>query len=123
MDFDWDEFLDLAEELARRRGDVGAERSAISRAYYAAFHGASAFAVVRGERLTETGDDHLLVWAWFARPTSDHGLRWIGEASRRLRRARRRADYDATPVPGLSTEVRGYVGLARRILVTVARVR
>jgi hypothetical protein len=35
-DFDWEEFLDLAGELVQRRGDISAERTAISRAYYAA---------------------------------------------------------------------------------------
>jgi hypothetical protein len=35
--FDWSRYLDLADELARRVSDEAAERSAISRAYYAAF--------------------------------------------------------------------------------------
>ncbi len=42
-DFDWAEFLDLGEELVRRRGDAAAERTAISRSYYAAFHWASRY--------------------------------------------------------------------------------
>jgi hypothetical protein len=40
--FDWTEFLDLADDLAGRRGDPAAKRTAISRAYYASFHLASA---------------------------------------------------------------------------------
>ena len=56
--FDWTEFLDRADELGRRRGDPPAERTAISRAYYAAFHHACARFAAAGERLTLTGEDH-----------------------------------------------------------------
>jgi hypothetical protein len=64
--FDWTEYLDLAADLVGRRGDPASERTAISRAYYAAFHLAAARFVAAGERLTLFGDDHVLVWDWFA---------------------------------------------------------
>lgn len=83
--FDWIEFLDLADDLARRRGDPAAERTAISRAYYAAFHLASDRFVTAGERLTLLGDDHALVWDWFVM-SSDRRLRAIGANGKRLRR-------------------------------------
>jgi uncharacterized protein (UPF0332 family) len=41
--FDWTDFLDLAEDLAARRDNESAGRSAISRAYYAAFHAGRAY--------------------------------------------------------------------------------
>jgi hypothetical protein len=84
--FDWEEFLDLAEELVRRRGDPAAERTAISRAYHAAFHRAGEHVVRRGERLTLTGDDHVLIWEWFLRPGADH--RALAAASAPARRLR-----------------------------------
>lgn len=121
-DFDWDAFLDLADELARRRGDAGAARSAVSRAYYAAFHEAAGYVARRGWRLTLTGDDHRLVWEWFSRPDVDQSVRWIGNAGRRLRQARRRADYDPRPIPGLSTDAERWAALARQ-LVSVLRGR
>lgn len=64
-EFGWEGFLDLAEELSQRRGDAAAERTAISRAYYAAFHWANDDVSRRGANLTFTGRDHTLVWDWF----------------------------------------------------------
>ena len=102
-DFDWEEFLDLAEELVQRRGDPAAERTAISRAYYAVFHKASAYLIRQGERLTFTGEDHALVWRWF-RMRGDRLSRAIGHNGRRLIDARRRADYDPAEYRSLSAE-------------------
>ncbi len=114
--FDWEQFIVLAEELVERRADVGAERTAISRAYYAAFHGASAYVCARGQRLTRTGVDHALVWDWFFGAGADRRLQWIGTQGIRLRRARRRADYEPAPIPNCSIEAQNAVRLARRIL-------
>jgi uncharacterized protein (UPF0332 family) len=44
MTFDWNEYLRLAQSLAEDEGDA-ARRSAVSRAYYAAFNRARAFNV------------------------------------------------------------------------------
>ena len=115
-DFDWEEFLELAEEFVRRRGHAGAERSAISRAYYAVFHAASQSCARSGERLTFTGEDHTLVWEWFLRPGASQTSQGIGYAGYRLRQARRRADYDPTPWAGLSTDAPRFVKLARQVL-------
>jgi uncharacterized protein (UPF0332 family) len=41
--FDWHGYLGLADELAARSGDEAAARTAISRAYYAAFHAGRAY--------------------------------------------------------------------------------
>lgn len=119
--FAWEDYLRLAAELVQRQGDAGAERSAISRAYYAAFHGASAHVVDRGVGLTFTGRDHALVWDWFLRDGTDPRSHWIGEAGRLLRRARRQADYDAPPIPGLSSEAQAAVQLAERITSELRR--
>jgi hypothetical protein len=115
MDFAWEEYLELAEELVTRRGDPAAERSAISRAYYACFHRAASYWRDRGERLSLTGDDHILVWDLFLRPGADRASRWIGDTGHRLRRARRRADYDAALVATLSAEAQNWVRVARRL--------
>jgi hypothetical protein len=116
-DFDWEEFLDLAEELVRRRGDVGAERTAVSRAYYAAFHRAGEHYARRGERLTLTGNDHALVWDWFVRPGADPRSLRIGNNGLWLRRARRRADYDPSSFPDLSRTAERAIALTRLLLV------
>lgn len=121
--FDWKEFLEIAEELIERRGDVGAERTAISRAYYAAYHEAAAYYVGRGERLSLTGDDHGLVWDWFLRSGANRASHQIGRNGLRLRQARRRADYDSSPIPDLSREASRIVTLARALQQDLAGLR
>ena len=119
-DFDWDGFLDLADELVGRRGNAAAERTAISRAYYAAFHPARAHLVRQGERLTLTGADHGLVWRWFlARP--DPLARAVGTNGRRLVDERRRADYDPIEDGSLSVRAAGAVRLARQVIANPRR--
>lgn len=119
-DFDWEAFLDVAVELVQRSGDAGAERSAISRAYYAAFHRASGYVHQRGVHLTFTGRDHALVWDWFFGPNADHALHWVGNAGSLLRRTRRHADYDPAPLPNGSIAAQRSVLLARRIVLELS---
>jgi hypothetical protein len=120
-DFDWQAFLHLAEELVDRQGDPAAERTAISRAYDAAFHLASDYARRRGVRLIFTGRDHAIVWAWFPESDADPRLRWIGNTGSVLRQARRHADYRPAPFPNLSSEAQAAVRLATRIRSELAR--
>lgn len=121
--FDWEEFLELAEELVGPRGDAGAARTAISRAYDAAFHRAREHGSRLGMRLTRTGEDQVLVWDWFLRSGTANPLGRIGADGRWLRRARRGADYDAVSYPQLSREAQTAVDLARRILADLDRLR
>lgn len=121
--FEWDEFLDLAEELVQRVGSAGAERSAVSRAYYAAFHRASAYVQERGVRLTFTGRDHALVWDWFLRSDANPALRWVGNAGSGLRRTRRHADYEPPPLPSQSEAAERSVKIARRIVQELSQRR
>ena len=117
--FDWEEYLELAEKLVGQRGDVAAERSAISRAYYAVFREAAHYYSRQGERLDLTGDDHIFVWDWFKR---HNPYERIGINGERLKWSRRRADYDDS-FPGLSTEAQNSVKLARRIFDVLVRLR
>lgn len=97
MSFNWDEFLTLAEALVRDPNSPGPEeaslRSAVSRAYYAAFCSARNLARDRREiTLTHTGRDHWLVQKHFQ--DSPHPTRrQIGTSLDRLRDYRRQADY------------------------------
>ncbi|MGQ9626069.1 MAG: hypothetical protein ACUVV0_04085 [Anaerolineae bacterium] len=66
MSFNWADFLTLAEALLRDPNSPGPEeaslRSAISRAYYAAFRVTRNFGRDRGEFIpTGTGQDHRIV--------------------------------------------------------------
>lgn len=119
--FDWVEYLELAERLVAWRGDPAAERSAISRAYYATFHTAKAYFLGKGGRLTFQGDDHGLVADWF-KESGNHELRMIGTAIQRLRRLRRIADYDER-FADLSSEAQAAVDLARRTVDAISELR
>ncbi len=92
-----DELLAFAEQLANRAHEFAqpeaALRSAISRAYYAAF-----WAARDGlEALPPRGDTHSWVIEQYAHhPSSRRQCRAVAESLKRARRARNEADYDAT---------------------------
>ena len=57
MPFDWEDFLELSNIL--KDGDEAARRTAVSRAYYAAFGSVCCYAEVKlGFRPKESGEDH-----------------------------------------------------------------
>ncbi|MGH2560869.1 MAG: HEPN domain-containing protein [Thermomicrobiales bacterium] len=91
MNFDWMAFLDLAREL----GDGPTEahqRSAISRAYYSAFHHAAACLVKHG--VVRSGVfGHDSVWSSFRLP-DDRERRHIYEWGFNLKDLRHAADYE-----------------------------
>src|SRR5262245_38927638 len=118
-DFDWAEFLELAEELVGRRGNPAAERTGISRAYYTAFHSAVSYFMAQGERLSLTGDDHQIVWNWFLGRTGQLE-RQVGANGNRLRMSRRKADYEPR-FQGLSSQASTSLLEARTVIEGVRR--
>jgi hypothetical protein len=60
--YDWEDFLTVADALLAKVGGEGAERTAISRAYYASYGQACEYARSPGAALTGTGSDHRTVW-------------------------------------------------------------
>ncbi len=65
MPFDWRDYLSLGQELSQRQ-DEAAQRSAISRAYYAAFCCARVYLERHGVAFSTMGQDsHTLVWKQF----------------------------------------------------------
>lgn len=90
--FDWWQFLELAQRLAAD-GDEAARRSAVSRAYYAAFGAARAWREgIRYFDAPTDGTVHQALWASFGEgPTDDE--REVGMLGDRLRRSRNTADY------------------------------
>lgn len=102
MKFSWNHLLTLASDL-KDLGDAETDparaeayyRSAISRAYYAAFHTARTTAVRQryGSTFRHAQNSHKEVIDVY----TDHpyqAMRGIGEDLRRLRRSRVSADYD-----------------------------
>jgi uncharacterized protein (UPF0332 family) len=100
MDFEWENYLQLAKDLDKH-SDEASKRSAISRSYYAAFCVARNWLRKNNPDFTipSTVSAHKVVWEVFQ--NSDDDLKKeIGNYGIALRRTRRKADYDnsmATP--------------------------
>jgi hypothetical protein len=112
--YDWSNFLDIADALLASVGGEGAERTAISRAYYGSYGMACAHARSKNLVLARKGSDHATIWNWFeAQPTAAHVR--IAQAGRRLKRWRTQADYDDR-FQEVSTKAVLAVETARRLL-------
>lgn len=114
MGFDWADYLVLAEELGKRSDDEASLRSAVSRAYYAAFCTARNRLLQEGEEVPKTGEAHTVVWTKY-RERAQKQRRDVGINGDRLRRVRNKADYD-DELPNIHAEVEGAVARARRLL-------
>jgi len=116
MPFDWREYLKLARELIGQTGsgysEEAAKRSAVSRAYYAAFCWARNYAEANwGFRRTATAEDH--------RRLREHlrGQRRMRLASNlnKLRGWRNDCDYD-DEVPNLEQFVKSAIRIAGKVI-------
>jgi uncharacterized protein (UPF0332 family) len=99
MSFDWHEYLDLARELQRSKqmscADEARLRSAVSRAYYAAYHAARNRLEREGHKsISSLPDCHRYVWKQF-KLSIDQQRREIGTKGQRLKQERRNADYES----------------------------
>jgi hypothetical protein len=95
MNFDWKEYLALAHFLQQHSAaglnQEAAQRSAVSRAYFAAFCHARNYARDRhGLTLSYTGDDHFQVKRHF----STRRERGVAPKLDRLRQWRNQCDYE-----------------------------
>lgn len=125
MSFDWAQYLFLAQDLAGLSPSVPPSqearlRSAVSRAYYAAFCEARNVLRKKG-RYTPAWDDnvHTYVRDQFRRDPNPV-YRKIGDDLNRLRIDRNEADYSEV-VRRLPTTVRRDVELARRLIGLLTR--
>lgn len=115
--FNWQEYLSLADELAKRP-DEASKRSAVSRAYYAIFHSARVWLENKGTRVPRDGTGHQFVWEEFERIGSAARSRnhtHVGQTGDRLRRERALADYEAN-VPNFANHVTPVLTSARQII-------
>ena len=97
MPFDWQSYLDLAGALTKG-SDEARFRSAVSRAYYFAYHEAKPIAERSPAYQPPTQGafrSHQVVWDALA-ADADQKLREAGEEGRELCRLRHRADYVAS---------------------------
>lgn len=99
MPFDWNEFLSLAQQLARRN-DEASKRTAISRAYYCAFNIAFERAESRGCRRPKGEGSHQWCWRQYSQ-NSDSACAKLGAAGDRMKRLRVKVDYKPADIPRL----------------------
>ena len=121
MPFDWRDYLILADGLVGMTAE-SAKRSAISRAYYAAFHKAeevysnnhAAYLQTRGTQ------SHYDVWNWFeSHPALSY--KKIGTAGKNLKRRREDADY-RDMFPGVAQQAVYQVARAKEIIQGIDRI-
>jgi uncharacterized protein (UPF0332 family) len=102
MTFDWNDYLQLALDLATQQGEVWHEarlRAAISRAYYAAFHAAGSYITNHFQLSIPEQSAHSFVAGQMQSPAIngiqlDKRAKKIGQDLWRLARLRKRADYE-----------------------------
>lgn len=139
MSFDWEGYLDLARRLAATPAAAAlpaaeatpspeatpsavekdtaehapteaALRTAVSRAYYAAFHFARSYLEGEGRLLNSKVESHGSVWDAFFQPGKERTIQAKGQT---LHKARKMADYESgQPVP--TTGWRGSPAPARK---------
>lgn len=126
--FDWSRFIRLADDILQNLPSAAladaARRTAISRAYYGAFH--AALALVDADRV-KAGDQPLLAIGEAhgqvvdaLRHSTDRDRKYIGDQLRQLKNDRHAADYDAwSPVAG---DAEASVAMAKDIAAKVNRV-
>jgi len=114
--FDWTGYLDLAESLAGLAGDEAAQRSAISRAYYAAFHRGRDFLDRKTPTVPRDGSAHVEVRNRLAVDS-----RGVAQDLRRLHGWRKNADYDDICPFVIATQATTAVSLARRVVQDIDR--
>lgn len=121
MAFDWKEFLDLAKVLQSSPNTSypveAAHRSAVSRAYYAAFCHARNYAEqYLGFQRTKTGRDHGLLRKHLGRQGPD--WKEVADELEDLHEWRRLCDYEDV-VPHLSIMVASAISTAETIIETM----
>jgi hypothetical protein len=92
--FAWDEFLTLASVLEQSKGDEACQRTAISRAYYAAYHVVTTIVVT--EKAILSGHPKHQIWNQLqdvGRARRYSAIQDLGDWGRDLRVIRQSADY------------------------------
>lgn len=121
---DWVEYLNIARELATV-DKAAYHRSAISRAYYAAFGVTRQWLEeFQHKKFDQEKSIHTQVWAAIAHDSPDVPLgkgskrlrSRISQTGKRLKRKRAQADYESKTIPQLSQEVAQSLSNAETVL-------
>jgi glycerol-3-phosphate O-acyltransferase len=109
--FEWVDFLDLAEELAARPDDEAAARTAVSRAYYAAFHTGRDYLDRAEIPLDRVRNAHVQVQRELRKQSAQ-----MGQDLELLHFWRKNADYDTQQFSNVNEQARSAVTLARETI-------
>ncbi|MEW5987996.1 MAG: hypothetical protein AB1791_15295 [Chloroflexota bacterium] len=123
MSFNWSSYADLAywllDNAAVTHNVEAACRSAVSRAYYAAYHAAVETAQAKDNFIpAQTSDDHREIIEHFLY-SLDPTYQRIGAELQRLRRDRNKADYDDVLRERPGTMATRSLYTAKTLLVTL----
>jgi uncharacterized protein (UPF0332 family) len=124
MAFNWQDFLTFAENINAEPDKLGpreaALRSAVSRAYYAAFCAAIELGKKDGYVPRGTGDDHPNIRKHFLHSKPSHEKKKdISNQLDRLHDLRRRADYQNT-LPQKPENMAYYaIGMAKKVFACI----
>lgn len=117
--FDWSDYLRLADELAAVTSDEAALRTAIGRAYYAAYGRAAEHLLARS-LLAQRAITHRKVWYAFQDPSNQD--RWsIWRYGILLKEQREKADYRRTFQGSLTQAAQDSVRRATEVLTLLDR--
>jgi uncharacterized protein (UPF0332 family) len=116
--FDWHGYLGLADELAARSGDEAAARTAISRAYYAAFHAGRAYLNRVNIPAEVSGRAHRQL-----RQVLQSRDPAISETLARLHDWRKEADYDDSCSFDVERQASVAIELARTTIEKIESIR
>ncbi len=111
-----EDFLEVAEDLMQATTEA-AWRSAVSRAYYSAFHKARDLLGDLGFAVPRADQAHAYLWLRLAN-CGDPGVQVAGSELNRLRRERNRADYEKAYMAS-QADCLYQVQSARRVLQTL----
>ena len=114
--FEWEDFLDLAESLASQPSNEAAARSAISRAYYAAFHAGRDYLVRAKIPIDRSCNTHVQVQDELQKSEA------IGQVVKRLHVWRKYADYDDLSIPDVDRQATVAVILARETVDAIKKI-
>jgi uncharacterized protein (UPF0332 family) len=95
MPFDWNQYLNLANELAQR-SDEASLRSAVSRAYYGTLCLSRNYLIAKGEldknKISKEKDSHMVVWGLFSNKGKTRN--GVYQNAQRLKFKRTQSDYE-----------------------------
>jgi len=111
--FDWLEYLELAKQLSSDKDKEAAMRSAISRAYYAAFNQVKAHCIAHNIYIPRSTESHQVVWDNFKEGRTLRGVYTNGDL---LKQKRVHADYKSEPIERLEDTVKQAIRYAENVL-------